>query len=117
MPRWLESIMNTPSHHRVHHGRNPKYLDTNYAGVFIIWNKMFGIFQPEEETPDYGFLQNLGTFNPLRVAFHEWAGMLRDISSPNLTIKQRFAYVLKPPGWSHDGSRKTSDQIKADHAT
>jgi len=116
LPRWFEAVMNTPSHHRVHHGRNPKYLDTNYAGVFIIWDKMFGTFQPEEETPDYGLVQNLGTFNPLRVAFHEWAGMLKDILGPNLTLKQRFSYALKPPGWSHDGSRKTSDQIKADHA-
>ena len=116
LPRWFEAVMNTPSHHRVHHGRNPKYLDTNYAGVFIIWDKMFGTFQPEEETPDYGLVQNLGTFNPLRVAFHEWANMLRDIFAPNLTLKQRLAYAFKPPGWSHDGSRKTSDQIKADHA-
>ena len=116
LPRWFEAVMNTPSHHRVHHGRNPKYLDTNYAGVFIIWDKMFGTFQAEEETPDYGLVQNLGTFNPLRVAFHEWVNMLRDMRAPNLTLKQRLAYALKPPGWSHDGSRKTSDQIKADHA-
>ncbi len=116
MPRWFEAVMNTPSHHRVHHGRNPKYLDTNYAGVFIVWDKMFGSFQPEEETPDYGLVQNLGTFNPLRVAFHEWIGMLKDIFAPGLSLRQRFAYALKPPGWSHDGSRKTSDQIKADNA-
>ena len=116
LPRWFEAVMNTPSHHRVHHGRNPKYLDTNYAGVFIIWDKMFGTFQPEEEPPDYGLVQNLGTFNPLRVAFHEWVNMLRDISRPGLTPRQRLAYALKPPGWRHDGAGKTSDQIKADHA-
>ncbi len=116
MPRWFEMVMNTPSHHRVHHGRDPKYLDTNYAGVFIIWDKLFGTFVPEQETPDYGLVQNLGTFNPLRVAFHEWLSMLRDIFAPGLTLRQRFAYALKPPGWSHDGSRKTSDQIKARNA-
>ncbi len=116
LPRWFEAVMNTPSHHRVHHGRNPKYLDTNYAGVFIIWDKLFGTFQPEEETPDYGLVQNLGTFNPLRVAFHEWVNMLRDIFAPNLTLKQRLSYALKPPGWRHDGRGKTSDQIKAEHA-
>jgi len=116
MPRWFEAVMNTPSHHRVHHGRDPKYLDTNYAGVFIIWDKLFGTFVPEQETPDYGLVQNLGTFNPLRVAFHEWRAMLADIFAPNLTLRQRFAYALKPPGWSHDGSRKTSDQIKAENA-
>jgi len=116
MPRWFEAVMNTPSHHRVHHGRDPKYLDTNYAGVFIVWDKLFGTFVPEQETPDYGLVQNLGTFNPLRVAFHEWRAMLADIFAPNLTLRQRFAYALKPPGWSHDGSRKTSDQIKAENA-
>ncbi len=115
MPRWFEAVMNTPSHHRVHHGRNPKYLDTNYAGVFIVWDKAFGTFVPEQETPDYGLVQNLGTFNPLRVAFHEWLGMLKDIFMPGLTLRQRFAYALKPPGWSHDGSRKTSDQIRAEN--
>ena len=116
MPRWFEAVMNTPSHHRVHHGRNPKYLDTNYAGVFIVWDKMFGTFVPEQETPDYGLVHNLGTFNPLRVAFHEWLGLLQDVFAPGLTLRQRFAYAFAPPGWSHDGSRKTSDQIKAENA-
>lgn len=115
MPRWFEAVMNTPSHHRVHHGRDPKYLDTNYAGVFIVWDKMFGTFVAEAETPNYGLVHNLGTFNPLRVAFHEWLGLLRDVFGPGLTLRQRFAYAFAPPGWSHDGSRKTSDQIKAEN--
>lgn len=115
LPRWFEAVMNTPSHHRVHHGRNPRYLDCNYAGVFIIWDKMFGTFVPEQddERVDYGLVHNLGTFNPLRVAFHEWLGIWRDVTQPGLTWRQRLAYAFAPPGYSHDGSRETSEGIKA----
>lgn len=117
LPRWFEAIMNTPSHHRAHHGRNPRYLDCNYAGVFIIWDKMFGTFVPElkEDKVDFGLVHNIGTFNPLRVAFHEWAGMLKDMFQPGLTLKQRIKYAVLPPGYSHDGSRMTSEEIKEDH--
>ncbi|MDG1456698.1 MAG: sterol desaturase family protein [Pseudoprimorskyibacter sp.] len=119
MPRWFEAVMNTPSHHRVHHGRNPRYLDANYAGVFIIWDKMFGTFVPEldSEKPDYGLVRNLGTFNPIRVAFHEWVGIWNDITQPGLTMYHRLMYAVAPPGWSHDGSRETSKRIKARHLT
>ena len=117
MPRWFEAVMNTPSHHRVHHGRNARYLDCNYAGVFIIWDKMFGTFVPEQDSEkvDYGLVHNLGTFNPLRVAFHEWLGMFHDMARPGLTLRQRLAYAVMPPGWSHDNSRGTSETIKAEH--
>ena len=117
MPRWFEAVMNTPSHHRVHHGRNARYLDANYAGVLIIWDRMFGTFVPEQESekPDYGLVHNLGTFNPLRVAFHEWLAMARDVFGPGLTLRQRLAYAFAPPGWSHDGSRAMTPEIKARH--
>lgn len=117
LPRWFEAIMNTPSHHRVHHGRNPRYLDANYAGVFIIWDKLFGTYVPELDTdrPRYGLVHNLGTFNPLRVAFHEWLGIWQDMTQPGLTLRQRALYALAPPGWSHDNSRETSAAIKARH--
>ena len=106
--------MNTPSHHRVHHERNPRYLDCNYAGVFIIWDRMFGTFVPElaREKVDYGLVHNLGTFNPLRVAFHEWIGIWRDATQPGLTWRERLMYCVMPPGWSHDNSRGTSQTIK-----
>ncbi|WP_299201229.1 sterol desaturase family protein [uncultured Tateyamaria sp.] len=117
LPRWVEAVMNTPSHHRVHHGRNARYLDANYAGVFIIWDKMFGTFVPEldSEKPDYGLVQNIGTFNPIRVAFHEWVGIWKDVTQRGLTLKDRLLYAVAPPGWSHDGSRDTSAKIKAKH--
>ncbi|WGW04325.1 sterol desaturase family protein [Tropicibacter oceani] len=117
LPRWFEAVMNTPSHHRVHHGRNPRYLDANYAGVFIIWDKLFGTFVPEQsdEKVDYGLVQNLGTFNPIRVAFHEWVGIWKDVTQRGITWRDRLMYAVAPPGWSHDGSRDTSAMIKARH--
>ncbi|WP_066798259.1 sterol desaturase family protein [Sphingomonas soli] len=113
-PRWFEAVMNTPSHHRVHHATNPRYLDKNYAGVFIIWDKMFGTFTPErdDDRPRYGIVKNLGSFNLLWAAFHEWVGIAKDVwAAPTLAAK--WNYIAKPPGWSHDGSRDTSEIIKA----
>lgn len=117
MPRWFEAVMNTPSHHRVHHGRNPRYLDCNYAGVFIIWDRLFGTFVPEQahDRPDYGLVHNIGTFNPIRVAFHEWVSIFKDMTQPGLSLKQRFLYAVAPPGYSHDGSRDNSATIRAKH--
>jgi len=116
-PKFIEAVFNTPSHHRVHHGTNAKYLDANYAGVFIIWDRMFGTFVPEDdaEPVKYGIIRNLATFNPLKIAFHEWISMFRDASGSGLTPGQRLAYLFAPPGWSHDRSRRTSDMIKSDH--
>lgn len=113
----IELIFNTPSHHRVHHATNPRYLDANYAGTLIVWDRLFGTFVEElpEDMPRYGIVRNIGTFNPVRVAFHEWAGLLRDVFSPGLTLRQRLMYMAAPPGWSHDGSRKTSEDLKADY--
>ncbi len=116
LPRWFEAVFNTPSHHRVHHGRNPRYLDANYAGTLIIWDRMFGTFVPEEDSDPvrYGIVKNIGTFNPLRVAFHEYVGIARDALAPGLTFAQRFLYIFAPPGYSHDGSRSTAASLKAD---
>ena len=112
LPRWFEAVFNTPSHHRVHHARNPLYLDKNYAGILIIWDRMFGTFQPEldEEPCRYGLVKNMATFNILRVAFHEWAGIAQDVVRHP---RHALGYIFGPPGWSHDGSRETSAMIKA----
>jgi len=117
MPAWFEAVFNTPSHHRVHHAVNTRYLDANYAGTLIIWDKMFGSFVPEraDDAPRYGLTTQLGTFNLLRVAFHELIGMIRDATRRGLSTRQRLGYLFGPPGWSHDGSRKTATQLKRDH--
>ena len=109
----LEWIMNTPSHHRVHHATNPRYLDANYAGTFIIWDRMFGTFveEREDEKPRYGIVKNLGTFNPFKIAFHEWIGIAKDVMSAK-SLKDVMGYTFGPPGWSPDGSRMTSATIK-----
>ncbi|WP_114521048.1 sterol desaturase family protein [Altererythrobacter sp. ZODW24] len=112
MPRWFEAVMNTPSHHRVHHATNPLYLDRNYAGTFIIWDRMFETFQAEQDDQriHYGIVKQLGTFNLIWAAFHEWVGIAQDVwSAP---WRHKFGYIWRPPGWSHDGSRDTSDAIR-----
>jgi sterol desaturase/sphingolipid hydroxylase (fatty acid hydroxylase superfamily) len=111
-PRWFEAVMNTPSHHRVHHATNPLYLDRNYAGVFIVWDKLFGTFQPELESEriHYGVVKQLGSFNLLWVAFHEWIGIAKDVWSAPWSSK--LGYLWRPPGWTHDNSRDTSDMIR-----
>jgi sterol desaturase/sphingolipid hydroxylase (fatty acid hydroxylase superfamily) len=115
LPRWFEAVFNTPSHHRVHHARNPRYLDRNYAGILIVWDRLFGTFQPEldEEPCRYGLVHNLGTFNVLRVAFHEWVGIARDIVREP---RHALGWLFGPPGWSPDGSRDTSASLKAQWA-
>jgi sterol desaturase/sphingolipid hydroxylase (fatty acid hydroxylase superfamily) len=117
MPRWFEAVMNTPSHHRVHHGRNPRYLDANYAGTLIVWDRLFGTFVPEQEDEavEYGLVRNIATYNPLRVALHEWIGLARDVLRRGIGWRARLAYMFAPPGWSHDGSRQTSEDIKHDY--
>jgi len=104
MPRWFEYIFNTPSHHRAHHATNPQYLDRNYAGVFIIWDRLFGTFEPEVEKPIYGLIKNVKTFNPIKIAFIEWYDMFKDFFTSKTSILNRFKYLIKPPGWKHDGS-------------
>lgn len=113
MPRWFEAVFNTPSHHRVHHARNPRYLDSNYAGILIIWDRLFGTFisETDEEPPRYGLVKNLGDFNILRVAFHEWIGIGRDLMTAR-SVREVFGYLFGPPGWSPDGSRDTSKTLK-----
>jgi len=112
LPRWIEAVMNTPSHHRIHHAVNPRYLDKNYAGVFIVWDRLFDTFEPErdEERPRYGIVKQLGSFNILWAATHEWVGIARDMWHAPWGAK--LGYLLKEPGWSHDGSRETSEAIR-----
>lgn len=94
----IEWVFNTPSHHRVHHGRNPKYIDKNHAGVFIVWDKMFGTFQKEEEKPTYGITKQTASWNPIWVNLQhyiEMASGLRQMTG----IKNKFNYIFNKPGW------------------
>jgi sterol desaturase/sphingolipid hydroxylase (fatty acid hydroxylase superfamily) len=109
---FLEYFFATPSNHRVHHGSNVVYLDKNMGMVFIIWDRLFGTYQAEEEEVVYGLTTNIPDHLPSTVVFHEWKAMWDDVKkAPNLSAK--LGYVFGPPGWSHDGSRKTSEQLRA----
>lgn len=112
MPKWFEAVFNTPSHHRVHHATNPQYLDRNHAGIFIIWDKLFGTFEPEVEKPVYGLVTNINTYNPIKVAFIEWYNMFTDVFKSKTSIGKRLLYFIKPPGWKHDGTGKLSTDLR-----
>ena len=114
MPKWFEAIMNTPSHHRVHHGSNPLYLDRNHAGILIIWDKIFGTFQPElnEEKVVYGLVKNINTFNPIKIAFIEWIYLFKDVLTGKKSIKIRILYLIESPSWTHDDTGKISNDLR-----
>ncbi len=98
LPRPLESVLNTPSHHRVHHGSNDAYLDKNYGGILIVWDRLFGTYVPETERVRYGLTTNLTTFNPVVVAFHEYVALWRDLrAAPDWRTRGRLLY--HGPGW------------------
>lgn len=112
MPKWFEAIFNTPSHHRVHHATNAQYLDRNHAGIFIIWDKIFGTFELEVEKPIYGLVSNIETYNPVKVAFFEWKNMLKDFYKSKTSLINKLKYLIKPPGWKHDGSSILSSDLR-----
>lgn len=94
----LEWVLNTPSHHRVHHGANAKYLDKNFAGILIVWDRLFGTFQREEELPTYGLITPINTINPIKVQFYEFFRLWRDLRTAR-NAGEFFGYVFKGPGW------------------
>jgi sterol desaturase/sphingolipid hydroxylase (fatty acid hydroxylase superfamily) len=111
LPWFIEYIFNTPSHHRVHHSSNFKYLDKNHGGVLMIWDKFFGTFQEEDEKPQYGLTKKLESYNPITITFHEWITMFKKMVRSG-SFKSAVNYIIQPPGWSHDGSTKTVRQLK-----
>ena len=112
---FLEYIIVTPSHHRVHHGSNVQYLDKNMGMFLIIWDKLFGTFQAEDKNDPvkYGLTKNIDTYNPITTVFHEWVNIFKDLQKQT-SFKNKLMYVFGPPGWSHDGSTKTSSQLRAE---
>ena len=107
----LEWLLNTPSHHRVHHGANVQYLDRNYGGILIVWDRLLGSFEVEDEPVRYGLTRNIRSFNLLHIAFHEWLAMGRDALRAQ-GWRERLAYLLRPPGWSPNGSTLTARQMQ-----
>ena len=98
LPRWVEGIFNTPSHHRVHHGANQQYLDKNYGGILIVWDKWFGTFEPEVRRIKYGLTKNIHTFNPIRIGYHEFVDIARDVRGA-AGLRDKLGYVFRHPGW------------------
>jgi hypothetical protein len=98
-------VANTPSHHRAHHGVNGKYIDRNHGGILIVWDRLFGTFQREDETVVYGLTKNINTFNPLRVATHEYRDIFRDVAASD-NWRDRLSFVLRGPGWAYQRHRE-----------
>jgi sterol desaturase/sphingolipid hydroxylase (fatty acid hydroxylase superfamily) len=115
LPRWFEAVFNTPSHHRVHHASNARYLDANYGGTLIIWDRLFGTFIGEtaDEACRFGIIRNIGSFNPFHIVTHEWRNLFRDLAAAP-DWRTRLAYLVRPPGWRPDGSGRTSAILKAE---
>jgi sterol desaturase/sphingolipid hydroxylase (fatty acid hydroxylase superfamily) len=114
LPRWAEAVLNTPSHHRVHHAVNPRYLDRNYAGVFIVWDRLFGTFEPEQDSdpPRYGLVHDIGTHNPVKAAFYEWHAMARDAFAAK-GPRDLLGRLFGPPGWA---TGDTADAMRRRHS-
>ncbi len=113
MPRWFEFIFNTPAHHRVHHSSEVRYLDKNYAGILIIWDRLFGTFKEEDINtfPVYGITKNIHTHNLIKITFHEVVNIWSDVKrAPNL--KSKLNYMLQSPGWSHDGEDQRAKTLQ-----
>jgi len=115
LPALLEFFLVTPSHHRVHHGSNPLYLDKNMGMFLIIWDRIFGTFQAEldEEPVEYGLTTNPDKRGPVNIVLHEFKAIAKDASKP-VGLITRLKYIFKAPGWSHDGTSKTSSQLRVD---
>lgn len=114
MPKWFEAVFVTPSHHRVHHASNIRYLDKNMGMCLIIWDRIFGTFQEEIKIDPvrYGLTKPLESdSNPVNVVFHEWKELSKDLRKKT-SLTNRLRYLFMPPGWSHDGSTKTASQLR-----
>ncbi|CAA0180673.1 sterol desaturase family protein [Tenacibaculum maritimum] len=114
LPRFVEYVFNTPSHHRVHHASNIRYLDCNHAGVLIIWDRIFGTFSEELKAldkPIYGLTVNIETYNPIKVATHEYQAIIKDVLRAE-KWSDKLNYIFNAPGWSHDGEDKRSKTLR-----
>lgn len=111
LPSWFELVFNTPSHHRVHHGSQPQYLDKNHGGVLIIWDRIFGTFAPEQERVQYGLTKNIQTFNLWKIFNHEVAAIAQDVSEAQ-TRTDQLGYIFRGPGWEPQRSHAGKNLVK-----
>jgi sterol desaturase/sphingolipid hydroxylase (fatty acid hydroxylase superfamily) len=113
LPAWFEFVFNTPSHHRVHHASNIRYVDCNHAGTLILWDKLFGTFSNEvkSEPPVYGLTTNITSYNPIHVATHEYSAIAADIRRAG-GLRDTLGYLFKAPGWSHDGEDRRAKVLR-----
>jgi hypothetical protein len=102
LPRLIEFIFNTPSHHRVHHGSDPEYLDKNYAGICIIWDRIFGTFQQEGARPTYGLTKPVNTYNLLKLQYGEYGNIIHDVRTAK-GLRDKLGYIFRLPGWQAKG--------------
>lgn len=108
----LEWVFNTPAHHRVHHGSNPEYLDRNYGGILIVWDRLFGTFEPERAPVNYGLVKNLQSHNLFTVAFHEWRTMIGEVRRAR-SRREALGRIFGRPGYDPEGRTQTAPQIRA----
>jgi sterol desaturase/sphingolipid hydroxylase (fatty acid hydroxylase superfamily) len=113
---WLEYVLNTPSAHRVHHARNPEYLDANYGGVLIVFDRLFGTYIAERaDIPcDYGLVTRVTTHNPIRINFEPWIGLAKDLASAR-SLGEAWMFLFGPPGWRPDGKGLTTAELRRAH--
>jgi sterol desaturase/sphingolipid hydroxylase (fatty acid hydroxylase superfamily) len=111
---WLEYVLNTPSAHRVHHAANLEYLDANYGGVLIVFDRLFGTYKAERDDLPcrYGWVKPMTSHNPLRIEFTQWAHLVRDVFTAK-SLRAALGYVVMPPGWRPDGHGETTEELRA----
>jgi sterol desaturase/sphingolipid hydroxylase (fatty acid hydroxylase superfamily) len=105
LPRPIELVFNTPSHHRVHHGSDPEYLDKNYAGILIVWDRMFGTFQPEMQRPVYGLTNQKDTYNLVKLQYGDYVELWHDVRAAR-NWRDRLGYLFRPPGWAPASAKR-----------
>ena len=110
MWRPFEFVFNTPSHHRVHHGYDPEYLDKNYGGILIIWDRLFGTYQDETHRPHYGLTKSVHTYNIWRLQTHEYAAIARDVRAAR-RWRDKLGYVFRPAGWVPEDRRAEAAEL------
>jgi hypothetical protein len=116
LPAWIEYLFNTPSHHRVHHGRNPEYIDRNYGGTLIIWDRLFGTFVPESagNPPEYGITRQIHSNNLIVLWTHEYVDMFRDMARPG-SLLSRLQHLWNPPEWQRPAPQNNNKDVGRDH--